>query len=208
MFKINRVIWLLILSDILIVSSFGLIGPIFAIFLKEGISGGSIIAVGTAATVFWGTKSVLQLPFSIYLDTRRKKLGFLYAGTFLIIAVPFLYAFAINVYWIYAAQAVYAIGAAMAVPTWLSLFTMHVDKKHRGFEWGLWSTCIGLGTALAAYIGAELVDVIGFKGLFFIVGGFSFLGFLILLLLSKKGVKEINYLEEKLHLHRGAKVKH
>ncbi|MFH1501155.1 MAG: MFS transporter [archaeon] len=204
MIKINRVIWLLILSDILIVSSFGLISPIFAIFMKDGIPGGSVVAAGTAATVYWLVKSVLQLPFSLYLDKKRHKLSFLYVGTFLIIMVPIIYAIAKDVYWIYAAQIFYALGAAMAVPTWLCLFTMHIDSKHRGFEWALWSTSIGLGTALAAFLGAELVGIIGFKVLFFIVSGISFLGFLILIGLSRKHLIPEKKVKRTSHIHKAS----
>lgn len=190
--KINRVIILLILSDILILAGFGLITPIFAIFVKEGISGGSVFAAGLAVTVFLVIKSVAQIPLSIYLDTKKGKLSFLYIGTILVCAVPFIYAFSKNVNWIYVAQAVYGLGAATAYPAWLTLFTMHVDRKHRGFEWSLWSTSIGLGTALTAFVGARLVTNIGFKNLFFITGGMALAGFIILLCLSKKYLRTVD----------------
>jgi len=41
----------------------------------------------------------------------------------------------------------------MAYPAWYSLFTMHLDRKHRGFEYSLWSTSVGIGTAITAYLG-------------------------------------------------------
>lgn len=189
--KINRVIICLIISDFLIISAFGLILPIFAIFVKEGITGGSVVAVGMASSIFLLTKSVVQLPLSIYVDTKRKKLSFILIGTFLLVLVPLIYAFSPNVNFIFLAQMVYGIGAATAYPAWLSLFTMHIDKKHRGFEWSLWSTSIGLGTALTAFAGAKLVGLIGFKNLFFIVSGISFIGMLALFFISKKYLKDV-----------------
>jgi len=190
-FKINRVIIHLILSDIFILSAFGLISPIFAIFIREGISGGSILAAGIASSIFWVVKSLAQLPLSIYIDKRKEKLSLLLIGTFLIVIVPLIYAFSPHVNFIYFAQAIYALGAAMAYPAWFSLFTLHLDKRHRGFEWSLWSTGIGLGSAATAYFGAKLAEIIGFKILFFVVSGVSFIGMLILFHIGKKYLKAV-----------------
>lgn len=187
----NKVILLLILSDILILSAFGLISPIFAIFLKEGISGGSIAAAGLASAIFFIIKSVVQLPLARYVDTKKGKLGFLWAGTFLIVLVPFFYALSPTIKYIYLTQAVYALGAAMAYPAWFSLFTIHLDKKHRGFEWSLWSTGVGIGAAITAYLGALTAESFGFDKLFYIVGFVSLLGMITLLFLSKKFIKEV-----------------
>ena len=189
----NKVIIYLIISDILILGAFGLMSPIFAIFLSSGITGGSIVAAGTAATIFFLVKSVVQLPLSMYLDKKRSKMGFLIAGTFLVVLVPFAYAFSPSIGFIFGAQVLYALGAAMAYPAWFSMFTMHLDRKHRGLEWSLWSTGVGLGVALTAYLGAIVAKNLGFKTLFFLVGGLSFIGMLVLLLLSKKFLKQVEH---------------
>lgn len=158
---------LLILSDVLILSSFGLIGPIFAVFITENLEGGTIVNAGLATTVFWVVKSAFQLPLSKYLiDKEKHKTRSLVAGTLLIISVPFIYFFAKTVYIIFIAQAIYGLGAAMAYPSWFCLFTTYMDKKHKGFEYTLWSTSIGIGAAIAAYLGAKIADLLGFRTLF------------------------------------------
>jgi MFS family permease len=187
----NKVIILLVISDILILSAFGLVSPIFAIFLNGGIPGGSITAVGIAATVFFLVKSITQVPLSLYIDSKRSKLGCLWIGTALIVAVPFIYAFAPNIHIIYVAEGVYGFGAAMAYPAWFALFTRYVDKKHTSFEWSVWSTGVGLGTALTAYLGALTVESLGFDKLFYIVGFISLLGMISLLFLSNKYIEGI-----------------
>lgn len=187
----KKVVWLLILSDILILSAFGLISPIFAIFLKEGIAGGSVVAAGLSSTIFFITKSLTQLPFSIYIDTKRKKLGWLIFGTLLISSTPFIYSYAPSIGYIYFAQIIYGLGAALAYPTWYTLFITHTDRKHKGFEWAVWSTSVGLGAALAAYGGAKLADLLGFRSLFFIVGAVSVLGMIVLFFVGKHMLKTI-----------------
>jgi len=201
----NRVIWLLIVSDILILSAFGLISPIFAIFLKEEIAGGSIMAAGLASTIFFLVKSVSQLPLSRLIDTKKEKLGFLIAGTFLIAATPFIYAFSPNVKFIYFAQVVYGLGAAMSYPAWFTLFTNYIDKKHQGWEWSVWGTGVGFGTAGTAYIGAKLAGTFGFNKVFYLVGASSLLGMFLLFFLSKKylrDAKRISHFLKMDHLKR------
>ncbi|MDZ4226766.1 MAG: hypothetical protein U1B79_01505, partial [Candidatus Pacearchaeota archaeon] len=124
----NKKLLLLILSDILILSSFGLIGPIFAIFIIENLEGGTIVAAGLSTTIFLVVKSTVQLPLSKYfIDKEKHKTRALLMGTFLIISVPFIYFFAKTVYAIFVAQAIYGLGAALAYPAWFSLFTTYMD---------------------------------------------------------------------------------
>lgn len=182
----NKKLLLLILSDVLILSSFGLIGPIFAIFIIDSIEGGSVVAAGLSTTIFLVVKSLVQMPLSKYfIDKEKHKTHSLLLGTLLIISVPFIYFFAKNVNAIFAAQAVYGLGAAMAYPAWFSLFTAYIDKKHKGFEFSLWSTSVGIGAAIAAFLGANIAASIGFKSLFFIVGFIALLGFALLIVLDR-----------------------
>ncbi|MEK6847760.1 MAG: MFS transporter [Nanoarchaeota archaeon] len=176
---------LLILSDVLILSSFGLIGPILAVFITENLIGGTLVTAGLATTIFLVVKSVVQMPLSKFIDKEKHKTHSLLLGTILIISVPFIYFFAKHVYVFFIAQAIYGLGAALAYPSWFSLFTTYMDKKHRGFEYTLWSTSIGVGTAIAAFLGAGAAQKLGFRPLFFIVGFIAFLGFLNLIILDR-----------------------
>src|SRR3990167_2049963 len=187
----NKKIWLLIFSDVLILSSFGLIGPIFAVFITDNLIGGTLVTAGLSTTIFLVVKSTIQLPLSRYfIDKEKHKTRSLLLGTFLIISVPFIYFFAKSIYAIFAAQAIYGLGAAMAYPAWFSLFTAYIDKKHKGFEFSLWSTGVGIGSAIAAFFGAKIAELLGFKTLFFFVGVIAFLGFLLLIVLDRIEMKK------------------
>ena len=182
---------LLVLSDILILSSFGLIAPIFAIFLI-GIEGGTILTAGMATGIFLIVRSTAQFPLSRFLiDKHRHKTRLLLIGTSLIVLVPFIYILAKNVYVIFIAQAVYGLGTAFAYPSWFSLFTMYMDKRHRGFEYSFWSAGIGIGGAIAAFFGASIAESFGFISLFFVVGSIALMGFFILIFLDRIETREI-----------------
>jgi MFS family permease len=88
----NRITVLLIISDISVLTGFGLVAPILAIFIKDNLVGGTIFAAGIASMIFILTKSIVQLPLSKIVDRHprsfRRKI--LIVGTFLEVAVPFI----------------------------------------------------------------------------------------------------------------------
>jgi len=176
----------LILSDVLILSSFGLIAPIFAIFISNNLEGGNLLTAATATTIFLVVKSVIQLPLSrSFIDKEKHKTRSLLFGTLLIVMVPFIYLAAKNVYVIFIAQAIYGIGTAFAYPSWFSLFTSNLDKRHKGFEYAIWSTGVGIGTALASILGAGIASSKGFNVVFIFVGIIALIGFFILIALDR-----------------------
>ena len=206
----NRVIKFLMISDVLVLTSFGLIEPILAIFFKEDLIGGSILMAGLAGTVFLLVKSSIQLPFSRYVDSHgyRQRLRWLIFGTFLISLVPFIYIFSKHIYWIFLAQIIYGVGSGLAYPTWLGLWSTHLDRKKESFEWSLYSTLTGLGTAVTAAAGAALSQFVGFNFTFALVGVLSFVGCLMLFELDRRKNKldillETNYHKKRKLVRRG-----
>ncbi|MCX6751126.1 MAG: MFS transporter [Candidatus Pacearchaeota archaeon] len=187
--KMNKTLRLLMFSDIFVLSGFGLIAPILAIFIKDNLIGGTILAAGIASMIFLITHSVLQLIFA-YKFNPKDRIWMLWLGTGLIALVPFGYIFAKTIYHIYAIQFVYGVGAAFAYPSWASLFTANLEKGKRGFQWSIYSSSVGIGTAITAGVGAWLADKIGFQLVFVLTGILAVVGLLILLKLEKKILKK------------------
>jgi len=182
----NRTVKLLMLSDILIFTGFGLIAPILAIFIKDNLVGGTIFAAGFASTLFLITKSCIQLPFSRYVDRSEDKIKWLIIGTFIISLVPWLYIFSTNIYYIYAAEVLHGIGSGFAYPTWLGLWSIYLDKKKESFEWSVYSTGISVGTAITAAAGAVMAEFVGFTATFLVVWIMSLAGCATLFFLERK----------------------
>lgn len=143
---------------------------------------------GVASMIFLVTKSSLQLPFSKYVDKHNynTRVRWLIIGAFLVSIVPFIYIFAKHIYVVFAAQVVYGIGSGLAYPTWLGLWSTHLDKRKESFEWSLYSTLAGLGTAATAAIGAALSQYVGFSFTFLFVGFLSLAGCLMLFELDRR----------------------
>jgi len=94
----NRIIKILIYSDVLILSAFSLYLPIFAIFIATTIKGGSVAVAGLAAASYWTVRAIVQLPISRFIDKHdgeKRSFQALILGSFLFSIVPFLFVFGI-----------------------------------------------------------------------------------------------------------------
>lgn len=180
----NRTLKFLMISDIFYGTGFGLVGPIVAIFIKENLTGGSIVAAGVATTVFILVKSIVQLPFSRYVDRHDSKLKWLKVGYAFILFNPLIYIFADHMNYIYVAEAIHGIGSGLAFPAWLGLWSTHLDRGHESFEWSLYSTVVGLGSAVTAAAGAAIAEFIGFNLTFVLVEIMVIFGFIVIFFLD------------------------
>lgn len=191
--KINNVIKYLVLSDLIFFAGWGLITPIFAIFIVNNIQGGNIFVVGVASSIYWILNSILRIPFGIFLDNckgEKDDYFFLVSGLFIASLIPFGYIFSKLPWHIYILQAIYAIGLAMSFSGWFAIFTRHIDKGKEATGWGLDATSIGIGTGISAAIGGWAVTRFGFNPVFIIVGILGLIGVALLLCIrnSIKGV--------------------
>lgn len=170
------------MGDIVFFSAFGLIGPIFAVFVTNQITGATIATVGFAATINLLVRAILQMPVARYIDKHKgEKDDFLFmvAGSMLLSIVPFIYIFVTLPMHLYLAQAVLGIGGALTNPGWFAIFTRHIDKGREGTEWTLENVGIGLASAGAAALGGVMAERFGFHNLFLVVGILSLIGLII-----------------------------
>lgn len=187
--KVNKVIKFLISSDLVLNSGWGLLAPIFAIFIVQNIQGGDAKVVGIASAIYWIVKSILQIPISHYLDKNQGEkddFHFMFWGTLLAGLVPFGFIFASLAWHIFLLQIFHAFGMAMAIPSWSAIFTRHIDKGQEAFEWGLESTSLGIGAGIAGAIGGILAASFGFKIVFISVGSLTILSNILLLFIYQE----------------------
>ena len=177
-------------SDLFLNLGWGLLSPVFAIFVLEKISNNGAMQAaqiaGLAALFYWIPKSFFEIPVGIYLDKNHgEKDDFwsMFIGMLIISLVPIGYIFASVPWHIYLCQVIYAAGMAMVLPSWLALFTRHIDKGKEAFEWSLETTAIGTGAGIAGGLSGIVVGMYGFNILFIFVSSFTFLSTMILLLI-------------------------
>lgn len=175
----NRVLRTLILSDLFVLSSFGLIQPIFAVFVITGITGATVAAAGIAVTIQLFTKACFQILVARWADSERgncRELYALLAGSLIVSLVPLGYALCQDLWQLYLTQFFYGLGQALNYPSWRVLFTRYMNASEAGYEWGVYDTIISFGTAGSAAIGGVLAQQFSFVYLFIFVSILSLVG--------------------------------
>jgi len=198
MTKVNKIVKYLILADIAFWTGWGLVTPVFAIFIVERIQGGTALVVGIATAVYWLFRSLLVLPSGKVLDKyigEKDDYLFLVAGNLIAALVLFGYMLAIYPWHIYLLQVFYGIGMALSLAGWRAIFTRNIDKGKEASEWALDDTLLSFGTAGAGIISGLLVTELGYSITFAIAGTLGLLSVILLLCLRKdiEGVFNRNF---------------
>lgn len=186
--KINKVVKIMIYSDLFMNSGWGLIGPILAVFIVENVPGGNLRVAGIAVGIYLVLKSVLQIPIANFLDKNHGEKDdylALFLGTFLTAISPIIFLFSTEAWHIYAGQIIHALGMAMAIPSWYAIFGRHIPKNREAICWGLDSSAMGLGAGLAGIIGGIIASKFGFFPLFVSVAVLNAIAALLLLFMIK-----------------------
>lgn len=185
---VNGVIRHFVLADLLFFAGWGLIGPIFALFVSQKIPGANLVIVGTAVAIYWVVKSVLQVPVAIFLDKNKGEkddfytllIGLSLAG---FTALGFL--FINNITGLYIMICFQGLAFGLYTPSWSAIFTRHLDKENCSLDWSVDSAAIGIGSGIAAFIGGNVAAIWGFNAVFFATSILSFASVFILFSLPK-----------------------
>lgn len=187
--EINPIIRVLIFSDIMTaMTRLGFVAPVFAVYIMDRIPGGNLEVVGIATTIYMLSKSFLQIPISAVIDKIKGEQDDFWAvfiGTAWVSLTPLLYIYVGSVFQLYLIQFLLGVSAALSFPSWMAIFTRHIDHEHEGIEWGIYFTLIDLGGAVAATLGGIIAFRFGFDYLFILAGLVSAIGTLFLLVIRK-----------------------
>lgn len=181
---INPVIRFLIISDTVLMGAAGMLGPVFALFIEDSIQGGNAVVAGIAAGIYLFTKSVFQIPIAHFIDKiRGEKDDFwiMFIFTIIIAFIPLLYLVINTPLQLYITQFILGLFTAFTFPTYMAIFTRHIDKEKEGTEWGIYFTLTDLTSAILAIVGGYVATIQGFPALIIVVVVSSFIGAMFLL---------------------------
>lgn len=186
--KIGRLIKLFVVSDLILLSGWGLIQPIFAVFVVESIAEATVITVGINAAIYWILKGVFQLPVAFAIDKiegEKDNFVVLVMGLTLTGLSAFSFAFVNQIWQLYLVQAVHALGMAMYSPSWSSIFSSHLDEGHRALDWSLDNASLSLAAGFAGILSGYFVLWFGFPTIFIITAILSLTSAFIILITPK-----------------------
>jgi len=180
---INPVIRFLIISDVVIIGAGGLLGPIFAIFVEDFVVGGNEVVAGIAAAIYLSTKSVLQIPTAHMIDRikgERDDFWLMFIFSILSALIPLFYLIVRTPFELYAVQFLLGLFTSITFPTYMAIFTRHIDKHKEATEWGVYFTIIDITSAVLAALGGFVAGYFGFQVLICMVVFLSVVGSLLL----------------------------
>ena len=185
-YLLNRIVTFLVLSDLIFFSGWGLISPVFAVFLLNSIIGGTVFVVGMAAGVHLIVRSLLRIPFGIWADKGQKISYYLmFWGLFIAALVPLGYIYSSLPMHIYLLQTVLGISLAMSTAGWTCLFARHIDHGRESTEFGVDAVAVGIGPGIAGIAGGAAVTYFSFNSVFIVVTLMGLIGVLLLLVIKK-----------------------
>ena len=174
---------ILLAADGFILFAFGLLAPIYAIFVEH--IGGDILDAGFAYAIYSFVLGV-ALYFICKWENHQKHKEKLVILSYFLYAVGALgYIFVANRYHLFIVQAVLGIAEAVNSPVFDGLFSKFLDKGKSVYEWGMYASLKNIAGGISAILGGVLVLYFGFKGLFSIMLAISLIGFFISIKLRK-----------------------
>jgi MFS family permease len=185
---VNKIIKILIASDFFLNLGWGLLSPVFALFILEKITinnpAKAAEVAGFSALFYWISKSLIEIPIGRFLDKtvgEKDDFWFMVTGTFITAITPIGFLFSTAPWHIYFFQIIHAVGMAMTLPSWLAIFTRHIDKGKEAFEWSMETTSIGAGAGIAGGVGGIIASFLGFNILFIFVSTLNIISAILLL---------------------------
>jgi len=188
--KLNKVIKYLIYSDLIFYTGWGLISPIFAIFIIDSIVGGTVFVVGLSAAVNLIFRSLLRVPFGIYADkSQRKAYYFMVFGLLVSALIPLGYIISSSPWHLYVLQALLGASLAMSTAGWTGVFAKYMDRGKESTEWGIDAVAVGIGPGIAGAVGGLAVTYFSFSWVFAAVTLIGLAGVIILFFIKKDVLK-------------------
>jgi len=181
---VNRVIRHFILSDLLLLGGWGLISPVFGLFIIDSIRGADIFSVGVSVGIYFITKSLVQLPVAVLLDKKQnERMSFYVLISSLMLAgfSAMAYGIITTIWGLYIVSALQGFSFGLYTPSWSGMFSRHLDDKHCSLDWSLDSATIGIASGVAAIFGGFIATTFGFTSMFILAAIFSFVGAITLL---------------------------
>jgi MFS family permease len=182
--KVGRLVKYFVISDFFLLAGWGLIDPVFSVFIVQRVLGGSLLVVGIAAAIYWIVRSVAQIPIANYLDsTQGERADFmaLVGGLLLVGISAIAMCWVARVWELYAIHAVQAIAFAFYYASWPTIYSRHLDKNAISLDWSLDSSVSGIGAGVAGFLGGVIAGTLGYDVVFVGAGIMAFIAAFVLL---------------------------
>jgi len=174
-FQINPLIRVYITAETILFSAYNAVVPIFAVFVTNNISGGSVEIAASS----YSTYLIFRVLFEIVSGMKiakvsdRTKIVLTMTGISIVSISYIGFALSTTIWMIFIFFAVMGVGLGIASPAKNSLFSTHLDKHRESTEWAMLDAAVFTGMALSASLGGFIAMRYGFPLLFYVVAGIT-----------------------------------
>lgn len=184
----KRVNKILLLASFLALLPTGLLGPIYAIFVKN--IGGDVMEAGVAYGIFAITSGVfiLTLGKSRFFRSHLREMVFL--GYLLLAIGNAGYLLVKSPIHLFVVQIIVGLAGGILEPSWDGLFSANLTEERATSFWSLWAGGRDIITGIGAILGGILVAMFSFKLLFIVMAIFNVAATFASIQLLKKPAKE------------------
>ncbi len=182
--KVGRVVKYFVISDFFLLAGWGLIDPVFSVFIIQRVVGGTLTVVGIAAAIYWIIRSVAQIPIASMLDRipgEHDDFMALVGGLLLVGISAIAMVWVRQVWELYAIHAIQAIAFAFYYASWPTIYSRHLDKDAISLDWSLDSSVSGIGAGVTGFLGGVIADTLGYSVVFVGAGIMAFIAAFVLL---------------------------
>jgi len=170
----NRVIRTLLLAEGFFLVASGLLGPIWAIYVKH--IGGDILEASSAYGAFMLSAALVTYLLGKFENRDRHKAKFVVLG-YMIATLGFAgYLLVKNPLTLFIMQAVLGLAVAIKDPAYDGLYSKFA-KRHLTLAWGEWEAMDYLTAGVSAITGGVIAQFLGFQVLILLMVAFSLIGF-------------------------------
>ncbi len=202
--QVGRLVKYFVISDFFLLAGWGLIDPVFSVFIIQRVVGGSLMVVGVAAAIYWILRSVLQIPIAKFIDHtpgERDDFMVLVGGLLLVGISAIAMVWVTQIWELYLIHAIHAAAFALYYASWPAIFSRHLDKESISLDWSLDSAVGGIGAGITGFLGGVIAATLGYNAVFISAGLLAFAAAFILmavpdLVLPRPTIKTITIAEK------------
>lgn len=164
----NKALRILLVTNGCILAAAAMLGPIYALFIEK--IGGDLLDASYAFGLFALVAGLVTLVSGRFADHLKDPEQVIALG-YVIMGLGFFgYLFVDSVGLLFLLQIIIGLGEAIYSPAFDATYSKHLDGRRFGREWGAWEAINYFTAAFGAVAGGLLVTLLGFNGMFIVMG--------------------------------------
>ncbi len=170
---------ILMVSDILIAGSYGLIMPILPLFMVERVSGTNLQTVAVAQAIYLLSQAGFSWVFGSYQQHKqlaKRSHGGLVVGSIIVTLVPIIYLFSRDISQIFLAQLLLGLGFGLIYPAWTWMAKEEIQEQHLKSVKKIYDVVLSLALAFMAVAGGFVAYRYGFHQLLMLMSALGLCG--------------------------------